>query len=170
MPPECLVKLVSVATDGAPVMQGKHSGVIARITRDYNYPKILHISCVIHREHLAAKYYIYNHVMKTVLDIANFIRSNAKTHHKFRNFVMLDEDIIPNHLNYYGIVRWLSTSNVLKRIVDLFEPIFTSLEEKGMIYDQLGDIEWKQDLMFFTGVRNHLQALSTSTSEGQDCV
>ena len=68
----------------------------------------------------------YDNVMKTVLEIVNFIRSSAKTHHQFRNFVEeLDEYIIPNDVNYYSIARWLSTSNVLKRFVDLFEPIST---------------------------------------------
>ena len=55
-PPECLVKLASVATDGAPVMLGKHSGVIALITKDDNYPVFVPIHCVIHIEELAAKY------------------------------------------------------------------------------------------------------------------
>ena len=64
--------------------------------------------------------------MKTVFNIVNFIYSIAKIHQQFMNFVVeLDEDIIPNDINYYCIVRWLSTSNVLKRYVDLFEPICT---------------------------------------------
>ena len=53
---ECLVKLVSVATDGARVMLGKHSGAIALIMKDDNYPELLSIHWVIHHEHLAAKY------------------------------------------------------------------------------------------------------------------
>ena len=65
------------------------------------------------------------------------------------------------------IVRWLSTSNVLNRFVDLFEPICTFFLEKLKIYEQLGDIEWKQDLMFFTDVMNHLQALNLSL-QGKD--
>ena len=53
-PPECLVKHVSVATDGAPVILGKHSGVIALIMKDDNYPEFLLINCVLHHEHLVA--------------------------------------------------------------------------------------------------------------------
>ena len=101
--------------------------------------------------------------MKTVLDIVNFIRSSAKSHPQFYHFVEeLDEDIIPNNVNYYCIVRWLSTSNVLKRFVDLCGFICTFFNKKWRMYEQLGDIEWKQDLMFFTDVMNHLQALSLS--------
>ena len=105
---------------------GKHSGVITLIMNDDNYPEFFAIHCVIHRAHLAAKNFKYDHVIKTVLKIVNFIRPCAKTHRQLRNFVEeLDDDIIPNDVNYYCIIRWLSTSNVLKRFVDLFEPICT---------------------------------------------
>ena len=74
--------------------------------------------------------------MKTVLENVNFICSSAKTHHQYINFVEeLDEDIIPNDVIYYSIARWLSTSNVLNRFVDLFEPICTFFEEKGKNYN-----------------------------------
>ena len=87
-------------------MLGKHSGEIALIMNDDNYPEFLPIHCVIHREHLAAKYFKYDHVMKTVLEIVNFIRSSAKQHRQLRNFVEeLDEDVISNDVNYYCIVR-----------------------------------------------------------------
>ena len=163
IPLECLINLVSIVSDGAHVMLGKHSGVITLIMKDDNYPEFLPIHCVIH---LIAKYFKYDHVMKTVLEIVNFIHSSAKSHHQFRIFVdELGEDNIPNNVNYYCIVRWLSTSNALKRFMDLFEPICTFLEEKGKIYEQLGDIGWKQDLMFFTDVMNHLQALNLSLQE-----
>ena len=43
--------------------------------------------------------------MKTVLVIVNFICSSEKSHCQFRNFVdELDEDNIPNDVNYYCIV------------------------------------------------------------------
>ena len=56
------------------------------------------------------------------------------------------------------------------RFVYLFEPICTFLEERGMIYEQLGGIEWKLDLMFFIDVMNHLRALNLSLRVGKDCV
>ena len=106
--------------------------------------------------------------MKTVFEIVNFISSSAKIHRQLGNFVVeLDEDIIPNDVIYYCIVRWLSTSNGVKRFVDLFEPICTFLEEKGKTYEQVGDIEWKQVVMFLTDVMNHLQPLTLSL-EGKD--
>ena len=120
-------------------MLEKHDGVIALIMKDNYYPKFLPIHCVIQCEHLVAKYFKYGHVIKTVLEIVNFICSSAKTKGQIRNFIEeLDEDIIPDYVNYCCIVRSvnqvLSTSNVLKRFVDLFELICILLEERGKIY------------------------------------
>ena len=67
-------------------MLGKHNGVIALVMKDDNNPEFLAIHCVIHREHVAAKNYEYNHVMKTALEIVNFIRPCAKIHHQVRIF------------------------------------------------------------------------------------
>ena len=106
-------------------MLGKHTGVIARIMKDDNYSEYLSIHCVIHRRHLAAKYLKYARVMKTVLEIVNLIRFSAKIHCQFRNFMEEpNEDIIPNYINYYCVVGWLSTSTGLNTLVDLFEPIW----------------------------------------------
>ena len=68
-----LNKLVSVATDGAPAMVGKRVGLIGLLKCDPNFPEFLLIHCIIHREHLAAKHFSYENVIKSVLEIVNFI-------------------------------------------------------------------------------------------------
>ena len=60
--------------------------MIAHIMKDDNYPEFLPIHCVIHREHLTAKNFKYDHVMKTVLEIVSFIRSSSKTNRMFKFF------------------------------------------------------------------------------------
>ena len=82
-----LNKLVSVATNGAPAMVGKRVGLIGLMKCNANFPAFLPIHCIIHREHLAAKRFRYEDVIKTVLEIVNFIRINGKNHRQFRNFV-----------------------------------------------------------------------------------
>ena len=79
-------KLVSVATDSAPPMVDKRVGLIGLMKCDSNFPEFLPIHRIIHREHLAAKHFRYEDVIKTVLEIANFIRLNGKNHRQFRNF------------------------------------------------------------------------------------
>ncbi|XP_078397295.1 scavenger receptor cysteine-rich domain-containing protein DMBT1-like [Cetorhinus maximus] len=100
------------------------------------------IQCIVHHDHLAARYFKYENVMKIILEIVNFIRSNGKTHREFRNFnEELDLEDKPDDASFYYIVRWLSTSNVLNRFVELLEPIIAFLEEKKRSYPQLEDTE-----------------------------
>ena len=126
-----LSKLVSVATDGAPAMVGKHVGLIGLMKCDSNFPEFLLLHCIIHRDHLAAKRFRYKDVVKTVLEIVNFIRVNGKNHRQFRNFVEeLELEDVPSNVSLYCVVRWQSTSNVLSRFVDLLKPINLFLDEK----------------------------------------
>ena len=54
-----LNKLVSVATNGAPAIMGEHIGLIGLMKYDSNIPEFLPMRCIIHHEHLAAKYFKY---------------------------------------------------------------------------------------------------------------
>ena len=119
-----LNKFVNVATDGAPAMVGKNAGLIALKKNDGNYPDFLPIHCIIHRENLISKYFKYEDILKTVLEIVNFIRNQSKTHRQFKNFIEeLKLEDKPSDVSFYCIVRWLSTSNVLRRLVELSDPI-----------------------------------------------
>ena len=53
----------------------------------------------------------------------------------------------------------LSTSNVLRRFVELLDPIIDYLEEIKKPYPQLENDDWIQDLMFFTDIMQHLNTL-----------
>ena len=73
-----LNKFVSVATDGAPAMVERNAGLIALIKNDCSYPDFLPIHCIIHRENLISRYFKYEDIMKTVLEIVNFICKHSK--------------------------------------------------------------------------------------------
>ena len=93
--------------------------------------------------------------------MVNFIRINGKNHRQFRNFVEnLELEDAPSDVSLYCAVRWLSTSNVLKRFVDLLNPINLFLDERRKCYPQLKNNAWLQDLMFFTDIMKHLQILN----------
>ncbi|XP_042218332.1 general transcription factor II-I repeat domain-containing protein 2-like [Homarus americanus] len=128
---------------------------------DPKFPEFLLIHCIIHRQHLAARYFRYENVMKFVLDIVKFIRSNGKTHRQLKNFnEELELEDNPNDVSFYCIVRWLSTSNVLNGFVDLLDPLTTFLEERKRAYPQLENDEWMQDLVFLTDIMKPLQTLN----------
>lgn len=156
-----LNNLVSIATDGAPAMQGKNIGLIGLLKSDSRFPQFLPVHCIIHREHLIAKHFNFEDVMKTVLHIVNFIRSNAKNHRQFKDFLEdYEDEELPCDINFHCIVRWLSAYNVLSRFVDLLEPISKFLEEKKKSYPQLSKTAWLQDLLFLTDTMQHLNRLN----------
>ena len=156
-----LNKLVSAATDGAPTMVGKRVGLIGLMKCDPNFPEFLPTHCIIHREHLAAKHFRYEDVIKTVLEIVNFIRVNGENHKQFSNFAKeLELEDAPSDVSLYCVVRRLSTSNVLSRFVDLLKSINLFLDEKRKCYPQLKNNAWIQDLMFPIDIMKHLQILN----------
>ena len=164
-----LNRLVSLATDGEPSKLGKNVGLMGLLTNDPKYPDILPVHCIIHRENLAAKYFKFESVITTVLQIVNFIRSSAKNPQQFKNFIgELDLEDKPDNLSFHCVVRWLSTSttnNVLNRFVDLLEPITAFLSEKDKSYPQLVHEAWMDDLIIFIGIMQHLQTLNLSLQE-----
>ncbi len=119
-----LNKLVSIVTDVAPAMLGKKIGLFGLLRDDSQIPQFIPIHCIIYREHLVTKYLKYPDVMKTMLYIVNYIRTNAKNHQQFKNFLQeLKDEELPNDINFFCIVRWLSSYNILNRFVDFFDPI-----------------------------------------------
>ena len=138
-----LNKLVSVATDGAPAMMGEHVRLIKLMKCDPNFLEFLPINCIIHHKHLVAKHLRHEDVIKTVLEIINFIYVNGKNLRQFYNFVeKLELEDAPSDVALYCVVRWLSTSYVLRRFVDLLKPINFFLYKKRKYYAQLRNNAW----------------------------
>lgn len=50
----------------------------------------------------------------------------------------------------YNNVRWLSRGQVLHRFVELLEEVRLFLSDKSQDYPELNDLNWLNDLMFFT--------------------
>uniref|UniRef100_A0A1A8V9L8 SPIN-DOC-like zinc-finger domain-containing protein n=2 Tax=Nothobranchius TaxID=28779 RepID=A0A1A8V9L8_NOTFU len=84
-----LEKLVSMTTDGAPAMIGRHAGFIAHCKGDTDFPTFLHYHCIIHQQAICSKVTGFEHVMTPVVKIINSIRSKAKQHRIFK--VLLEE-------------------------------------------------------------------------------
>jgi len=72
-----LVNIMSIATDGAPAMVGRHRGFIAFLKKEV--PGILAVHCVIHRQHLVAKNLSdrLHQSLRYVISAVNKIRSNS---------------------------------------------------------------------------------------------
>ncbi|XP_065683999.1 general transcription factor II-I repeat domain-containing protein 2B-like [Hydra vulgaris] len=127
--PQMAVFFVSVATDGASAMAGKHLGLIVLLKSDPKYPEFIPIRCVVHRQHLAAKHFNFLIVFKSVLKIVNYIRANAKNHRQFRNFINeLDLADEPSDVSFF-------CSGKEKNISDLAQTIF-SFQNKIILFQK----------------------------------
>ena len=132
----CLDKLVSITTDGAPLLTGKHSGLIKRINdkiqTDYPLHKVLSFHCRIHQESLCKSRLDFKHVVDPVVQAVNVIRSRGLNHRQFRDFLQdIDSDF--SDVLYHTMVRWLSLGNVLKRVWELKEEIVMFFEMKDIV-------------------------------------
>uniref|UniRef100_A0AAV2MK93 Uncharacterized protein n=1 Tax=Knipowitschia caucasica TaxID=637954 RepID=A0AAV2MK93_KNICA len=110
-------KLVSITTDGAPAMTGRHSGFIAHCKKDPDFPKILNYHCIIHQQAICAKVLDFNHIMGPVVKIINSIRAKAKQHRCFKVFL---EECAAEYgdLLLHTDIRWLSRGH-LKQFEDV---------------------------------------------------
>ena len=80
--------LAGVATDGAPSMIGKHSGLVAFLKKQDGIDKnrFINYPCIINQENLYAKTLRFDAVMKVVNTVVKFIRAKALNHRQFKTF------------------------------------------------------------------------------------
>ncbi|XP_076738349.1 general transcription factor II-I repeat domain-containing protein 2B-like [Maylandia zebra] len=154
-----LEKLVSVTTDGAPAMIGRHTGFIAHCKGDTEFPNFMHYHCIIHQQALCAKVIGFEHVMTPVVKIINSIRSRAKQH---RTFKVLLEELSAEYgdLLLHTEIRWLSRGRILLRFLSLLGEIKEFMQSKGEDTSLLEDTEWTLDLAFLTDITGKLNHLN----------
>ena len=142
-----LEKLVSVTTDGAPAMIGRHTGFIAHCKGDTEFSNFLHYHCIIHQQALCAKVIGFEHVMTPVVKIINSIRSRAKQH---RTFKVLLEELSTEYgdLLLHTEIRWLSRGRILLRFLSLLSEIKEFMQSRGEDTTLLEDTDWTLDLAF----------------------
>lgn len=142
--------IVSITTDGAPNMVGKHNRFVQLFSKEISHP-LISFHCLIHQEALCAKDSLKSlqNVMEVVTKVVNFITSRALNN---RQFTKLLDEVESQYagLLMYNSVRWLSRGQVLHRFVELLEEIRLFLFEKSQDYPELKDLNWLNDLMFFT--------------------
>ncbi|KAE9523112.1 hypothetical protein AGLY_016499 [Aphis glycines] len=143
-----LVNIMSVATDGAPAMVGRHRGFIAFLKKEV--PGILAVHCVIHRQHLVAKNLSdrLHQSLRYVISAVNKIRSNSLNDRLFAQLCK-DNDEEFNRLILHTEVRWLSKGACLNRFWNIFESILEFLEEKNVdLRSKL--LQFKTDIAYMT--------------------
>lgn len=158
-------KLAGVCTDGAPAMMGKRNGAVA-LLQEYSGVELKQYHCVLHQEALCAKVMKFDHVMKVVTSVVNFIRARGLKHRKFQEYL---KEMESEHMDipYHTEVRWLSRGNVLSRFVALKADIIAFLQEEGKHIPELEEEQWSWDLAFLSDISSHLNTLNTAL-QGKD--
>ena len=153
-----LTNIVSVATDGAPAIIGRHRGFISFFKNAV--PNLITVHCVIHRQHLVAKTLSdrLHCSLQYVITAVNKIRSNALNDRLFRKLCdENDEDF--NRLLLHTEVRWLSKGTCLKRFYQLFDSVIKFFENKD---DSLRQnlLKSKNDMAYLTDLYNKFNEMN----------
>lgn len=163
--------LSGLTTDGAPALTGKNKGAVKLILdkldcKGIKSDDIFVIHCLIHQQNLCARVLSMNHVMKVVIKIVNYIRSNALHHRQFKEFLCeLSSEY--GDILYFTNVRWLSRGNCLARFLNLHEEIVFFFKEREENFPELSDEEWLLDLCFLVDLTEKINQLNKDL-QGKD--
>ncbi|KAH7277645.1 hypothetical protein KP509_39G060800 [Ceratopteris richardii] len=115
-------KLIAIATDGASVMIGSKTGVVARFQS--SMPRIMGVHCIAHRQALAAKDGFISHphvfafVDKVASKVYSWLGKSSKRHAEMwqlmHEFAIMDGKALQIHS-----IRWLSRGQVMERLVNI---------------------------------------------------
>ena len=93
-----IAKLTAIITDGAPAMIGSVNRLVGLCKADQTFPEFWNFRCIIHREQLVSKSLKLDNVMKTVMEIVNYIGTHALNHRQFKNFIAQLDQGLPGDL------------------------------------------------------------------------
>ena len=128
-----LSNLVSVCTDGAPSMIGRHEGFVAFLRRELPNPDtLMSFHCILHQQNLCAKSALLSDTLNRVICIENYIRANAMRHRQFRQMLQYEDETFSVDLPYHSKVHWLSQGQVLEKALSLQKQIVNFFEDKNI--------------------------------------
>ena len=89
------------------------------------------------------------------------VSAGALRHRKFKNFLSENESTI-NDISKMKQVRWLSTNKTFTQILEVLPLLKEFLVSENIIFDELNDTIWIDDLTFLTDLTNKLSILNKS--------
>jgi hypothetical protein len=143
-------------------MTGKNIGLQAMIINEIKLKELslpLFFHCIIHQHALCAKIMSWDFIMKDVVSIINFIRSNGLNHRQFQNFLVeINADY--GDVLYYTTVRWLSRGRVLERFFMLRQEIYNFLKKKRKDASMLENKTWISELAFCVDILKYINEIN----------
>ncbi|XP_056629866.1 general transcription factor II-I repeat domain-containing protein 2A-like [Diorhabda sublineata] len=159
-------KCSAIATDGAPSMTGKKTGLVGLLRENGVTCPAIH--CIIHQGALCGKSVKQNQVFQTVSKIINKIRGGNRSllHRQLRQF-LVETEAKYGDLLMYNHVRWLSAGKCMERFFAIRKEIPAFLNEYVLsdtteLERKLKDPEFLRQLAFLTDLTNHLNSLYLS--------
>ena len=146
--------------DGAPAIIGSVNGLVKLCKADQTFSEFWNFHCIIHREQLVSKLLKLDNVMKTVMEIVNYIHTHALNHQQFNNLITELNQGLQGDLLLHCTVRCLSKSQVLSRFFQLLGAMKLFMEEKNQNYPELSDLKLIINLAFLVNLLCHLNRLN----------
>ena len=140
-------------------MVGSVNQLVGLCKADQTFPEFCSFHCVIHRKQLVSKSLKLDNVMKTVMEIINYIHTHALHHRQFKNLIAELVHGLLGDLPLPCNVRWLLKNQVLSRFFQLLDAVKLFMKEKNKNYPELSDLEWITDLAFLVDMLCHLSRL-----------
>ena len=107
----------------------------------------------------------WDNVMKTVMEIVNYIRTHALHHRQFKNLIAELDQGLPGDLPLHCTVRWLSKSQVLSCFFQLLDAVKLFMKENNKNYPELLDLKWIMDLAFLVDMLCNLSRLNLNLQD-----
>ncbi|CAI7862148.1 unnamed protein product, partial [Closterium sp. NIES-53] len=156
-------RISGISTDGASVMVGSQTGLVARLRA--RIPHLARFHCIVHREALAAKdaaeaYPDLDIVDHVVRSLAELLGRSGNFHLRFKE---LQEVLCETNLELHGIhiVRWLSRGLAVQRLADnLPAAVILLYENDPKAYLLVTSLKFHFMLFFFADVLKELNALN----------
>ncbi|CAI7800120.1 unnamed protein product [Closterium sp. NIES-53] len=158
-----LAKISGISTDGASVMTGGKSGVVAQLRT--RVPHLVSCHCIADREALAAKdaatsiqnLGIIDKVVRKVSDLL------GRYSPKHSRFMQLQEVVTETNLEMQGIkdVRWLSRGDAIARLADVYPAVVLLLYDYDKkTYNIVTSFKFQILLYFLANVMKELNYLN----------
>lgn len=113
--------------------------------------KLISFHCILHHQNLCAKSAVLQDTINKCIAIVNYIRGNAMRHRIFRHLLALDEETYSIDLPYYCKVRWLSTGQILKKVLSLKSNILNFYINQGT-FCYLSDDNFCRNVAFLSDI------------------
>ncbi|MCO5559570.1 hypothetical protein L7F22_013171 [Adiantum nelumboides] len=166
-----LEKLVGIATDGATVMTGQHTGLVTKLKE--KVPHLMSFHCIAHRQALAV-----GDAFKTIKEF-KYLDKLARKIYEWTSRSVKRHAFLGEAVRAFGIgrrgklrvlkmhdVRWLSKGQVMVSIVRIMPALLTALKsEDATLYGYLTNYKVQFLFHFFADVLGELNVLNCNFQE-----